>query len=280
MTVDAYGKPGFAAARLRRACHEHIVDLRSQQDGRARTIVRSVFYAMVTTQVVPKSRPGARQPAQDVSDALGWLRTHGLVGWEEIVDDSRAVIDQRGFATLAEAVDAFLDRARLDPWDGNPPVVVVESRSFASLVSDITYTYRVASVPLGGQSSGGFLANEVAGYLGPKTPVLYLGDWDKAGGDIEDSARTRLWRFAPEWGGPWERLAVTDDQAHELSDLWITKRDGRNGQLYDTLEAEALGPVRLRQILDDILAAMLQAPLQQIVAEEKQQRERIRRRLD
>jgi hypothetical protein len=285
-TTYTYGRSRTDKAwGLRRACHDHIIALRTQQGGQARTIGRSVFYAMVATKVVPKSRApqpgnkGAKQPDQEVSEALTWLREKGLVGWDEIADESRSVIDRRGFATVAEGVDALLDQVRLDPWDGNPPVVVVESRSLASLVSDITYTYRVASVPLGGQSSGGFLANEVAELLGPKTPVLYLGDWDKAGGDIEASAERRLSRFAPDWNGTWERLAVTDPQALQLQALWITKTDQRNHRQYQTLEAEALGPVELRRILDDALDAMLPTSLRQIEAKEKRQRQAIRRKL-
>jgi hypothetical protein len=279
-TTYTYGRSRTDKAwALRRACHEHIIALRTQQGGRARTIVRSVFYAMVATRVIPKSYPGKRQPAQDVSDALTWLREQRYVGWDEIADDSRSVIDHRGFTSIAEGVDFFLDQARLDPWDANPPAVVVESRSLASLVDDITYTYRVASVPLGGQSSGGFLANQVAELLGPKTPVLYLGDWDKAGGDIEASAERRLSRFAPDWNGTWERLAVTDPQARRLRRLWITKTDKRNGRKYETLEAEALGPVELRRILDDALDAMLPTSLRQIRAKEERQRRQIRRKL-
>jgi hypothetical protein len=109
--------------------------------------------------------------------------------------------------------------------------------------------------------------------------VLYVGDWDKPAGDIEDSAYRRLARFAPGWGGSWERLAVTDQQANGLRQLWITKRDGRDRKLYETLEADALGPVELRPILENALAAMLPVSLSAIETEEERQRRDITRRL-
>jgi hypothetical protein len=284
---ERYGRsPTDKAWRLREACLEHIIELRDQQGGYARTIVRAVFYVLVVLRVVPKSYEGRkRTPAQDVADALTWLRQQGWVDWGEIVDESRTVSDFTGYPTIADGVRAVLDHLRLDPWNGDPPVIVVESRSLWSLVTDIALTFRVPLVPLGGQASGSHLHNKVADLLGPTTVVFFVGDYDKPGDDIERSARRRLQRFAPRWGarGFWRRLAVTDEQAEELRDLWIRKQDQRNGQWYGTLEAEGLGVVRLRQIVTDALSALLRergVDLDDLRAEEERQRDDIRRLLD
>jgi hypothetical protein len=69
--------------------------------------------------------------------------------------------------------------------------------------------------------------------------VLYLGDYDLAGGDIEDNTRRVLERYADL---DWERLALTADQVREHRLTPIIKRDARfkNGGAHEAVETEAL----------------------------------------
>ena len=60
---------------------------------------------------------------------------------------------------------------------------------------------------MGGRSMLRKVANEVHLFA----PIAYVGDWNKAGSDIERSAE----RFLREngWQGEWQRVAITDAQA-------------------------------------------------------------------
>jgi hypothetical protein len=68
------------------------------------------------------------RPDKIVSAALTDLREDGLVPWDNIVDETREVFDYSGSATLAEDWLAYLDAAVLDPWRGQVPFIITESR--------------------------------------------------------------------------------------------------------------------------------------------------------
>jgi hypothetical protein len=87
-------------------------------------------------------------------------------------------------------------------------------------------------------------------------------DYDKAGGDIENSALQRLRVLAPDWHGTWERVAVTDEQFQEFGidqGLMITKVDDRFSppRAFDTLEAEGVEQSVLEASVRDVLEERL-----------------------
>jgi hypothetical protein len=282
--VYPFGDPSSRRYAVRVAAFEEIERLRGASDaGQARTIVRFIYYRLVASRVIEKdsSRSSGRQPSQYVSEALTWLRERGYVDWSEIVDETRTVLDHTGWSAVRDALVAQARYARLDPWYGDPPVLVVESKSLAAFFGSVAYTYRVPLIPLGGQSSGSFLANDVAQHLRKTTPVLYVGDYDKAGGDIERSAQDRLLRFAPAWAGEWQRLAVTDEQHARYADLVIVKPDHRSKPptFYETLEAEAIEQTELTRIVEDALDNLLPVALDEIEQREAQERADALRRI-
>jgi len=71
--------------------------------------------------------------------------------------------------------------------------------------------------------------------------VIYLGDLDLAGGQIEGNTRAVLER---EIGGAlqWERLALTEEQVRDYDLPIIIKRDRRykDGRPHEAVETEAL----------------------------------------
>jgi hypothetical protein len=65
--------------------------------------------------------------------------------------------------------------------------------SLAGLLEPLAAQYRIVLVPVRGQAGGAYLVNDVRPYVERgHTEVLYVGDFDKAGADIETSARERL----------------------------------------------------------------------------------------
>ena len=269
--------PGTKVGRLRRACLELIEAHR--RTGTLPTSGRFLFYELVAAGTIPKSYDGARTPAQDVSDALTDLRESGLIGWGDVVDETRSMEEWSVGATIADVALDSIDGYRLDPWPSGAPLVMTESRSLAGVLRPTAYTYAVPIASTNGQSSGSLLAQEVGPYLGrlARPRVLYLGDLDRSGGDIEASTRARVEAFA-RCRVQWSRVAVTEQQVERFRLIAIPKPDKRfrGSQVFDAVETEALGQARVVGLLRTRLARMLPEPLEDVRVRERAERETLR----
>jgi hypothetical protein len=101
------------------------------------------------------------------------------------------------------------------------------------------YRCRIAST--NGQC-GGFLRTDVAPYLHLGDDVLYFGDLDLSGGQIEDNTRRVLEQIISGLLN-CERLALTGQQADAYNLPRITKVDQRfknGGGVHEAIETEAL----------------------------------------
>ena len=101
---------------------------------------------------------------QEVTDALIWLRDKGLVPWTWIADETRQLHEWEHAPTVAEFVRASVDIARVNPWPGEPPLMLVESRSLGGVLRAMTGKYLCSIAATNGQV-GGFLHTEVAPIL-------------------------------------------------------------------------------------------------------------------
>jgi hypothetical protein len=110
--------------------------------------------------------------------------------------------------------------------------------------------------------------------------VLYLGDFDLAGGDIEANTHRVLER---EIGGKlaWERLALTREQVRDNGLPVIIKHDRRfkDGGAHEAVETEALSQGVIVRIVRQRLDALLPMPLDDFLAREARQRAGLRRLL-
>jgi hypothetical protein len=162
---------------------------------------------------------------------------------------------------------------QLDPWGGRSPMHLTESRSLAGVLRDVVVEYRARISSTNGQC-GGHLRTEVAPRLRPGDRVIYLGDLDLAGDQIEDNTRRVLER---EIGGAlrWERLALTHEQVEQYHLPVIVKHDRRykDGRPHEAVETEAIS----QRVLIDILRARLDALLPELL-ERVQEREARQRR--
>jgi hypothetical protein len=80
---------------------------------------------------------------------------------------------------------------RIDPWSGAAPLILTECRSLAGALRTLARDYAVKITATNGQV-GGFLHTDVAPALGDRARVLYLGDFDLAGADIEANTRRAI----------------------------------------------------------------------------------------
>ena len=92
-----YGRSGTKAARTRQIVHRLLLE--HEHDGVFPTTGRFVFYELEQRGDAVKPDPSDRRPnkrrshgwppGQDVTDALTWLRDHGVVAWGWIADEER-----------------------------------------------------------------------------------------------------------------------------------------------------------------------------------------------
>ena len=253
---------------------------RHEADDTLPTSPRHLFYEAVMAGVTPKHAVGKRRADQDLTDAVTWLRERGHVPWDAVEDRTRHLHDFRGLgATMLDAVDAVLDGLPLDPWGDVLPVLVVESESVAGVLARLAHTYRVPIVPTRGQTNG-WLRTTVARELGGRSiAVAYLGDADKAGGDIEENTRRVLTEVLVV--KQWERVALTWEQVEALGLPTLDRVDGRNKVTYEVCEVEALPQRTLTDAVEHFLSIWLPAgvDLGTVRVREQAERGEIRRRL-
>jgi hypothetical protein len=287
---DRLSAAGTKAGDLQRAV---LALLREHQaDGALPTSGRFIWYELEQRGVVDKTQarghPGVRRGIdQDVSDAMTHLREQGIIPWDWIVDETRTLEVPRYAATVLDwHREAAEDEAEsIDRWDGGPPpLILCESRSLAGVLRPVAYRYTAPAAATNGQC-GGFLHTEVGPLLrdgGAGRHVLYLGDLDLAGDQIESNTRRVLYRYTRSL--MWERLALTNAQAdsYDLRRLAVVKRDRRyaDGRPHEAIETEALSQTVLTGILTARLDELIPEPLTDVLEREDAQRQEVRALLD
>jgi hypothetical protein len=248
------------------------------RDGALPTSVRFLFYELVARSIISKE---GERPDKIVSEALTDPRERGLVQWEDIVDETRSVENFSGATTVAEDLLGFLDIARIDPWKGNIPFLLTESRSLAGVLRGLVRDYRGRIAATNGQV-GGFLHTDVGPRLKAGDRVGYLGDLDLAGDDIEANTRRVLEEIV---GGKldWKRLALTRTQVKRYDLPRITKTDKRfknGGGQHEAVETEALSQTLIVDIVRRWLDRRLPEPLESVLVRERRERARLRRLIE
>ncbi len=283
--MEGLSAPNTKAGRLQRVCLDLIIE--HETDRALPTSGRFLFYELISRGEIPKAylKPNgdkkARQPLQDVSDALTHLREADIVPWDYLVDETRALDSWSYAPTVYEYVERAVSSARIDLWDGSPPpLILCESRSLAGVLREIARAYLCPIASTNGQA-GGFLRTDLGPLLrNDEAPrrVLYLGDLDLSGGHIEDNTRAVLSRYGDL---DWQRLAITHTQVRERGLEAVEKRDGRYrpAQYFPAVETEALRQREIQRLLTGALEEAVPEPLAVVLEREEEQRVRVRERL-
>jgi hypothetical protein len=276
-TRDPNSKVGKVRTALIKLLNEH------RTSEMLPTSARFLFYELVARSIVAKMATTKAKPEQIVIDALTILRelgvTRGGIPWNWIVDETRQLHDYTGFRSIKEGLLAYLEVIELDPWVGDYPLVLTESRSLAGVLKALLREYRAKVSATNGQV-GGYLHTVIGPALktqyeesdGLVPRVGYLGDLDKAGGDIEGNTKRVLEKIV---GTElyWVRLALTQEQVNLYRLPVISKFDKRDKKFHDSVETEALSQSVIVQIVKDWLEEILPNPLKDTVEEEERQRE-------
>jgi hypothetical protein len=271
-------------SRLQEACLERM--LAHEAAGSLPTSATFIFYELEGLGIVTKNpintrtgKPRVRTDRQNVSDALMRLRETRTISWDWISDETRSVSVWKYTSNIDDLVDSSLTAGRLDCWDDEPPpLILTESRSLKGVLERTAADYLVPIGATNGQT-GGFLYTDVIPLLeeAEDRQVLYLGDLDHQGGQIEDNTRRVLVR---ELGRDldWERLAITAEQVAERGLTPVQKADRRYrpARVADAWETEALGQETVVALVRERLDWLLPEALEDVRVREREQKQRWR----
>lgn len=236
--------------------------------------VRHIFYQAVVAGVVGITKNDAGY--NKVQRALVTLRQHGDLPYHWIVDNTRWMRRPSSYDDAMDCVERTAELYRRDLWSRRSEVVEVwaESDSIAGVIAEITTRWNVPLMVTRGFSSISFAHNAVEAWnlYGKNVVVYYIGDHDPSGLDIERKLLEYIVDWHPSVGVEWQRIGVTWEQA-EHYDLPGTKPK-RDYGFPLAVEAEALPPGILRDLLEDAIASHVDADElrvhEMIEAEERQ----------
>jgi hypothetical protein len=272
--------PDSKAGRLQRALLDRLAV--HEREGTLPTSGRFLFYELVQAGVIGKAATGKRRADQDMTDALAALREAVVIPWDWITDETRKLTLWETAKSVADYVLAQVKYASLDPWasgDEPAPLILCESRSLSGALRDTAALYCCPIGSTNGQTRG-FLVTKVARTLREGQRVLYLGDWDWCGRQIEQHSYRTLAAHNPV-SVTWERLALTPEQI-ETYDLPVIQKPDRRyrpPRSFDAVETEALGQARIVAALTARLDELLPEPLADVHERERAQRREVRDRL-
>jgi hypothetical protein len=230
------------------------------------------------------------------------------VPWWWIEDETRNLHSIRTAPTVADYLRESVQRALLDRWGGKPPpLILCESRSLAGVLRDLADRYACPIASTNGQTRG-FLVNDIVPELEVGQRVLYLGDWDHCGHQIETATRSTLIEHGGAAGlllrtagirnpdaptrrgrnhaGLWERVSLTDRQVAMvneerrqagLPDATILKVNNRYkpAPTFPAIETEAFGQARIVEALRTRLDALMPEPIGDVLERQEQQRAQV-----
>ncbi len=227
--------------------------------------VRQAYYRAVVAGIVPKTDAGYKR----VQNTILKMRRSGELDYASIVDNTRWMRKPRTWDSAKDALAATAQLYRQALWSRSDYRVEVwcESDSIAGSIGSVTELWDVPLMPTRGYSSETFAYNAAEEWRRDerRPVVLYVGDHDPHGLEIERALRNRLRAFyADEDGDPlfelfgdlfplfdWRRLGVTWEQVERL-ELPGTRPKKQYGFPL-AVEAEALPPQMLRDLVDEAI---------------------------
>jgi hypothetical protein len=250
-----------------------------------RMSLRGLYYQFIRRDLFPGSRkfqiPGSDDYTANVQKNYKWLgdlvsngRVAGLVDWEGLVDETRDTHGgDYGYRDPQHRIDTLPDGYSITHWDGQEHYVEVwvEKEALLDIVSRPARRWNVASLACKGNPSTSAV-HEAAKRLrrferaGRKTSIVYLGDHDPTGVDIDRDVQKRLAMFRS--SARVDRIALNMDQiTDDLPPSPVKVTDSRTNSYRDTYgtddcwELDALEPAVLDNLVEQAILARLDMDL-------------------
>ncbi len=144
------------------------------------------------------------------------MRLDGRIPYDAITDNTRWVHKPTTYPSLTAAVQDWVKYFRLSYWDDQPGNLEIwlEKDALAGLFYQVTYQFDVPLMVTRGYPSITYLndAASIIGRRGKPTVILYFGDYDPSGMDIEKNIHRSIQKYAPNADVTFERVAITKQQ--------------------------------------------------------------------
>jgi hypothetical protein len=222
--------------------------------------------------LLPAIREVERRRGQPVPVAA--YRQLLVMPFDWLTDNTRTRYQADQYNNAEQAMREAHRLYRRNLWRAQPYHVEVwcESDALADVLIDTTDRYGVALLPCRGQAGKRFVFDSAQTYARIDKPVIvfYIGDFDPSGLDIRRSLEDRMWRYgAPDVDFRW--LAITPEQVRDqrlpnhglntniaapVLERFYAECD-RAGIEREAVEAEAMEPAALRDILDDEIQSLI-----------------------
>jgi hypothetical protein len=160
--------------------------------------VRQTFYQLVVVELITNCDAAYRR----VSRLLTIARRDGRIPFEMIVDRSRQTHDHAGWDDLehlAYNMDLMLKEYRRDYWQDQPihTEVILEKDAMSGSIMPVVKDYGLMLHPVRGFDSTAnvhLIAKRLVGRrrAGKRVHILYLGDFDASGTDMDRDVKARL----------------------------------------------------------------------------------------
>jgi hypothetical protein len=243
--------------------------------------LRQLYYRFIAEDTLPESRRDKELGTKNTERNYKWLgdlvskaRTAGLIDWSHIVDRTRrAAGGDQGWSSPEAAVASVVDWYTISKWVGQRwhVEVWVEKEALVDVISQPAARWNVTYMACKGSPSTSVM-HQAAQRLrrheraGKKTLVIYLGDFDPTGLDIDRDIRARLALFGSV--ATVTRVGLTQEQIEDLDPPpspakatdsrtpgyvddhpWVIDDDGTER----CWELDALEPATLEQLVEDAI---------------------------
>lgn len=238
--------------------------------------LRQIYYRLVSKNLIPNTKASYK----GLSHQLVKARESGEVDDSRIEDRSRKKQGNGdyGYEDSEDFVEDRVQRLKdsweyftLKQWTDQPKQVIValEKDALSRLFVDIADGYRIHVYATRGYGSYTFV-NDMAGDLNKdkEVVVLYFGDYDPSGRDIQRDLKERLVKYCGRDDFTVVRIALTPEQIAEYNlppmpedkeTLAKLQRDPRTktyGMTY-AVELDAIEPNELQKLIKSAIIAQI-----------------------
>lgn len=240
--------------------------------------LRQLYYRLVSRHIIPNTVNSYKR----LSRIMVKAREQGDAPVNCIEDRSRRIIGRgdTGYCSAEEYLKAKLSSLQdswkgfsMPMWEEQPRNVLIslEKDALSRLVSRVANRYSVRTFPTRGYPSFSYvqrMANYIQNQLGGKpTAVLYFGDFDPSGVDIERDLSQRLEKYGATQFKV-KRIALTPDQIrdHQLPPMPVKRSDARSEGFLEefgdrAVELDALDPNRLQRLVEEAILEQIDVKL-------------------
>lgn len=181
--------------------------------------LRQLYYQLVARDEIPNTLKSYNR----IKNIIGRGRMAGMIDWDAIEDRARSTVSVGTWESPASIIDAAARQFKLDLWERQPwhIEVMCEKDALSGVLEPACMRERVNFTANKGYSSLSHLYRmgrrlKAHGY-DKKIAVLYFGDFDPSGLDMDRDLQDRLSLFSDWTHIEFTRAALTVPQIEEFN---------------------------------------------------------------